>query len=79
MAIVLSRIRSCFCPTGRYWIQPTDAFPKQAQDVDLHLAEAFEQVVNLTLHCHTDAGHACRLVKRPTQGRPLRGLMHVVG
>jgi len=56
----------------------TDPFPKQAKEGDLHLMEAFDQVVHMTLERHTDAVTAFQEWKDPTQGGPLRWVMHWV-
>ena len=64
--------------TGRNLIKPTDLFPKQAKDFDLHLVEAFNQVVDLALHGHADAMNPFEQLEDPTQGRPLRRLVDLV-
>jgi len=39
-------------------IESTDLIPKQAKDVDLHLVEPFNPVMNLPLPQHLDAVNA---------------------
>jgi hypothetical protein len=34
--------------------------PKQAEDFDLHVIEAFNEIMNLTLHHHPDPVNACQ-------------------
>ena len=59
-------------------IQPTDLFPKQAKDFDLHLVQPFNQVVNLAWHGHADAMNPLKQLEDPTQGRPRRRLVDLV-
>jgi hypothetical protein len=47
-------------------IKTADAFPKQAQDFDLALIQAFDEVIDLTLHRHTDPVNACAQLKNPS-------------
>jgi hypothetical protein len=58
-------------------IKTTDPFPKQAKEGDLHLIEAFDQVLHVTLYRHTDAVNAFQKLKDPTQGWPLRWVMNL--
>jgi len=39
---------------------------KQPEDFDLHLIEAFDETMHLTLHCHLDTVHACEQLEEPT-------------
>ena len=59
-------------------IKSTDFFPKQAKDFDVYLVEAFNQVVDLTLHRHANAMNPFEQLEDPTQGRPLRRLVDLV-
>ena len=61
--------------TGRNLIKPTDLVPKQAQDCDLYLVEAFDQVMDFALHSHADAMNPLRAVGRPNarSAAPLAG------
>src|SRR4051812_47246172 len=82
-----SRMNSCTPPslsdieqplTGRNLIKPTDLFPKQTQDFDLHLLQPFNQVVPLALDGHTDTMNPFEQLEDPTQGRPRRRLVDLV-
>jgi hypothetical protein len=64
--------------TGRNLIKLTDPFTKQAKDFDLHLIEAFNQVVDLILYRHADAVNAVQELEDPTQRWPLRRLVDLV-
>ena len=64
--------------TGGNLIKSTDFFPKQTKDFDLYLVEAFNQVVDLTLHGHANAMNPFEQLEDPTQGRPLRRLVDLV-
>jgi hypothetical protein len=64
--------------TRRNLIKPTDLFPKQAKDFDLHLAEPFNQVVHMALHGYADAVNPFEQLENPTQGWPLRRLVELV-
>ena len=39
---------------------------KQTEDFDLHVIEAFNEIMRLTLHCHTDPVNAFQELKDPT-------------
>src|SRR6266850_6722455 len=65
--------------TGGNLIKSTDLFPKQAKDFAAYLVEAFNQVVELALHGHADAMNPFEQLEDPTQGRPLRRLVDLVG
>ena len=66
------KLQTCLEPdieqplTGRNLIKPTDLFPKQAKDFDLHLVQPFNQVVNLALHGHADAMNPFKQLEDPT-------------
>ena len=44
----------------------------------MYLVEAFDQVVNLTLHRHANAMNPFEQLEDPTQGRPLRRVVDLV-
>ena len=64
--------------TGRNLIQPTDLFPKQAQDFHVHLVQPFNEVVDLAWHGQADAMNPLQQVEDPPQGRPRRRLVDLV-
>src|SRR5438105_15109944 len=64
--------------TGRNLIKPTDLFPEQTHDFDLHLIQPFNQVVPLALDGHTDTMNPFEQLEDPTQGRPRRRLVDLV-
>ena len=59
-------------------IKPTDLFPKQAKDFDLHLVQSFNQVVHLVLHGHADAVDPFEELEDPTQGWPRSRLVDLI-
>jgi hypothetical protein len=64
--------------TGRNLIKPTDLFPKQAKDFDLHRVGALKEVVDCILHRDADAMNPFQELKHPPQRRPLRRLIDLV-
>src|SRR5215471_16612814 len=82
----LSRICSTGCcgfklriPQMRNLIKPTNCFPKQAKDFNLHVVKTFNEVVDLALHRHADAVNPFQELEHPTQGWPLGWLVDLVG
>jgi hypothetical protein len=47
-------------------IKIADLFPKQTEDVDLHVVEAFDEIMNLTLPPHSDAVNAFQQLEDPS-------------
>jgi hypothetical protein len=39
---------------GSNLIKAADVFSKQAEDFDLYIVEAFDEIMHLTLQCHPD-------------------------
>src|SRR5882724_11483597 len=64
--------------TGRHLIQPTDLIPQQTKELDLHLVEPFNQVVDLAWHGHADAMNHLKPLEDPPPGRPRRRLVDLV-
>ncbi len=64
--------------TGRHLIQPTDLIPQQTKELDLHLVEPFNQVVDLAWHGHADAMNPLKPLEDPPPGRPRRRLVDLV-
>jgi hypothetical protein len=52
--------------SGRNLIKTADLFSKQAEDFDLHIVEAFDEIMNLTLYRHADAVNAFQQLEHPT-------------
>src|SRR5215831_12647246 len=65
--------------TRRNLIKPTNCFPKQAKDFNLHVVKTFNEVVDLALHRHADAVNPFQELEHPTQGWPLGWLVDLVG
>jgi hypothetical protein len=59
-------------------IKATDPFSKQTKDLDRHVVQAFNDIVNLTLSEHTNAMNPFQELNDPPQGWPLRGLVDLV-
>ena len=55
-----------------------DLLSKQTKDFDLHLIEAFNEVMHLALHGYADAMNAFEQLEDPTQSRSLRRLVDLV-
>src|SRR2546430_2169518 len=55
--------------SGRNLIKTADLFSKQAEDVDLHIVETFNEIMHLPLYRHSDAVNAFQQLENPTQGR----------
>ena len=49
--------------------KPTDPFSQQAQDVDLHVVQAFDEGVTRALDGSPDTGPPCQPLATPTEGR----------
>src|SRR6516164_3705316 len=64
--------------TRRNLIKPTNCFPKQAKDFNLHVVKTFNEVVDLALHRHADAVNPFQELEHPTQGWPLGWLVDLV-
>src|SRR5438128_6562252 len=64
--------------TRRNLIKPTNCFPKQAKDFNLHVVKTFNEVVDLALHRHADAVNPFQELEHPTQGWPLGWLIDLV-
>jgi hypothetical protein len=47
-------------------IKTTDLFSKQAKDFDLHVVEAFDEIMPLTLYRHADMVNAFQQLEDPT-------------
>jgi len=47
-------------------IKTADLIAKQPYDFALHLIEAFNEIICLALHCHTDPVNAFQELKDPT-------------
>jgi hypothetical protein len=60
-------------------IKTADPFSKEAKDFDLHLIQAFDEIMDLALHGHVDTVNPFEQLEDPTQGWPLRRLMDLVG
>src|SRR5437763_17022985 len=61
--------------TGRNLIKPTDLFPKQTQDFDLHLIQPFNQVVPLALDGHTDTMNPFEVSDHGVNSLKINGLI----
>ena len=59
-------------------IKTADSFPKQAQDFDLALIQAFDEVIDLTLHRHTDPVNPFEQLKNPSSGGPPGRLVDLI-
>jgi hypothetical protein len=53
-------------------------FSKQAEDFDLHVVEAFDEIVNLILYRHSHTVNAFQQWENPSQGRGRCGLVDLV-
>jgi hypothetical protein len=47
-------------------IKTTDWFAKLAEDFDLHVGEAFDEIMNLTVCGHPDTVNAFQQLEHPT-------------
>ena len=54
--------------TRRNLINLAHFLSKQPKDFDLHLVETFNQVMNLTMHAHTDPVNSIEQLEHPTFG-----------
>jgi hypothetical protein len=54
--------------SGRNLVKTADSCSEQAQDFDLHVVEAFDELMHLALHRHPDAGNAFQQLAHPPQG-----------
>ena len=59
-------------------IQTADAFAKQATDGDLALMQAFDEVIDLAWHRHTDPVNAFEQLQNPSSGGPPGRLVEVL-
>jgi hypothetical protein len=46
-------------------IKIADLFPKQTEDFDLHVVEAFDEIMNLTLPPHPDTVNTVQQLEDP--------------
>ena len=49
-------------------IKPANRFPKPTKDVELHIVEAFNEIIHLSLDGHPNAVHACQELEDPAYG-----------
>lgn len=63
---------------GRNMIKTANVFSKHAEDVALHVVEAFDEIVNLILYRHSHTVHACQPWENPSEGRGRWGWVDVV-
>jgi len=59
-------------------ITTADRFPKQTQDVDLHVVEAFHEIMPLSLDSHANAVQTCQALEDPADGGRRGGVGDVV-